>query len=422
LLATLLLPAMLCAQGYTNWITGNPNSITTDALGGVCLMGGATENDEAMRWFLQRANGGDVLVLRASGSNGYNNYLHTELGIPINRVETIRFDNASAAFSPYVHQRIQEAEAIWFAGGNQWNYVSYWRGTPIDSLINVAISERNIVIGGTSAGMVILGGSYFTAEVSSVTSAQALMNPYHPGVTVSQEPFLNVPYMADVVTDTHYDNPDRRGRHTVFLSRMFAEGINARGIACNEYTAVCVDPNGMARVYGEWPQYPEYAFFLQINCLEPDGPEVMQPGVPLTWHRDGQAVKVYKVPGTMQGSNTFDLTDWVTGTGGTWEDWSVQQGLFSTAPGDLATDCLSTSVDALGPERPLLGFDRHSGEYVLSGSSAIQGAWLRDVLGRELPVAMAFTADGLRFAPATGLQLLTVHNIAGSFTWKLMAP
>jgi hypothetical protein len=148
----------------------------------------------------------------------------------------------------------------------------------------------------------------------------------------------------------------------------------------------------------------------------------MQPGVPLTWHRDGQAVKVYKVPGTMQGSNTFDLNDWLTGTGGTWEDWSVQQGLFSTAPGDPATDCLSTSVDALGPERPLLGFDRHSGEYVLSASPGIHGAWLRDVLGRELPVAMAFTADGLRFTPAAGLQLLTVHTHEGSFTWKLMAP
>ena len=34
-------------------------------------MGGASEDDEAMKWFLKRANGDDVLVLRASGSDGY---------------------------------------------------------------------------------------------------------------------------------------------------------------------------------------------------------------------------------------------------------------------------------------------------------------------------------------------------------------
>ena len=37
-------------------------------------MGGASENDAAMAWFLERAGGGDVLVLRASGSDGYNDY------------------------------------------------------------------------------------------------------------------------------------------------------------------------------------------------------------------------------------------------------------------------------------------------------------------------------------------------------------
>ena len=38
------------------------------------MMGGSVENDNAMRWFLERADGGDVLVLRASGSDGY--WLH----------------------------------------------------------------------------------------------------------------------------------------------------------------------------------------------------------------------------------------------------------------------------------------------------------------------------------------------------------
>ncbi|WP_298419810.1 hypothetical protein [uncultured Kordia sp.] len=31
----------------------------------------------------------------------------------------------------YIHQKNQQAEAIWFAGDDQWNYVSYWRNTEI---------------------------------------------------------------------------------------------------------------------------------------------------------------------------------------------------------------------------------------------------------------------------------------------------
>ncbi|MCW5899095.1 MAG: cyanophycinase [Flavobacteriales bacterium] len=344
------------AQSYFSYPLGNPNSIGVQALGGVCLMGGATENDEAMKWFLQRANGGDVLVLRASGGNGYNSYFYSELGVTINRVETIVFNNASASSEAYIHQRIQEAEAIWFAGGNQWNYVNYWRDTPIATLINEAIAQRNIVVGGTSAGMAILGGGYYTAQAGSVTSATALTNPYHPWVTVDIAPFLEVPFMSEVVTDTHYDNPDRRGRHMVFLARMFADhGIDAKGIACDEYTAVCVSPDGVGRVFGEFPTYQDFAYFLQINCEEPDGPETIASGTPLTWDRGGQGVKVYKVPGTMDGSNTFDLNDWRTGSGGTWRHFRAINGVFSELAGTQAPECAAVPMPGLALKAMLQG-------------------------------------------------------------------
>ena len=133
-------------------------------------MGGAGENDQAMIWFLQRANGGDVLVLRASGSDGYNDYMYSELGVTVNSVETIVFNDWTAASEPYVLNKIQQAEAIWFAGGDQWDYVSYWRGTGVATGINDAISERGAVVGGISAGMAIMGSIYFTAENGTVTS------------------------------------------------------------------------------------------------------------------------------------------------------------------------------------------------------------------------------------------------------------
>lgn len=351
-------------QAYTSYFTGNNTDVVTAPLGGNCLMGGATEDDEAMKWFLQRANGGDILVLRASGSNGYNNYLYSELGVDVNSVETIVFHNASASNEPYVHQRIQQAEAIWFAGGDQWNYISYWRNTPVDSLINVGISERNIVIGGTSAGMAIQGSYYFSAQNNTVTSNAALQNPYNVNVTVDGAPFLNIPYMDNVITDTHYDNPDRKGRHSVFLARILTDdGVAGRGIACDEYTAVCIDENGLARVYGGHPTYDDNAYFIQVNCeLNDYTPETCTSGMPLTWNRNGEALKVYAVKGTSTGANTFDLTDWQTGTGGTWQHWSIEDGVLTETAGS-ALNCQSVGI-AVYVEESLTVYPNPASDYV----------------------------------------------------------
>ncbi len=312
-------------QNYTSYFLGNLNDKVTVPLGGICLMGGATENDSAMKWFLQRANGGDVLVLRSSGSDGYNSYLYNDLGVNINSVETIVFHNALASQEPYIHQRIQQAEAIWIAGGNQWNYIQYWRNSPIDSILRDLIQNKKIVIGGTSAGMAILGKFYFTAENGTVTSTAALQNPYYSNVTIDSLLFINTPFLDDVITDTHFDNPDRKGRLVTFLARIFKDyGVSAKGIACDEYTAICIDTNGLAYVYGDYPNYDDNAYFVQINCdiLNPE-PESCHPNSPLTWNLNGEAIKVCQIKGNQQGSGYFDLKDWKTGSGGTWYHWSV---------------------------------------------------------------------------------------------------
>lgn len=327
------------AQNYTSYFTGNATDANVQAQGGICLMGGASEHDEAMKWFLQQSNGGDILVLRATGSNGYNNYLYSQLGVTVNSVETIVCHNSAASNETYIQDKIKNAEAIWFAGGDQWTYITYWRDTPIDSLINKGLLERNIVIGGTSAGMAIQGGYYFSAQNGTVTSNTALFNPYSSTVTVSNEPFINNPQLSDVITDTHYDNPDRRGRHVTFLGRILNDNqFPAKGIACDEYTAVCIQPNGICKVYGEYPAYDEDVYFIQPNCelLDPT-PETCVSNTPLTWNHGGQAVKVYRAKGTMNGSQTFDLNTWNSGSGGTWEDWSVNNGVLNVTSGVAPT-------------------------------------------------------------------------------------
>lgn len=48
-LFTFAAQCFLLAQTYTSFRTGNAASVTTQPLGGVCLMGGAGEQDEAMK-------------------------------------------------------------------------------------------------------------------------------------------------------------------------------------------------------------------------------------------------------------------------------------------------------------------------------------------------------------------------------------
>ncbi len=326
-----IFPLFLQGQTFTYYFDGNPTDAEVQAQGGICLMGGATENDNAMRWFLERANGGDVLILRTSGSNGYNSYFFSDLGVSLNSVQTIVCHTADASTDDYVLNAIEKAEAIWFAGGDQWDYVSFWRDSPVQTAINNAIQNRNIVIGGTSAGMAIQGEYYFSAQNGTVTSGQALANPYHPNVTVDNTPFLANDILANTITDTHYDNPDRRGRHMTFLARMIKEyTMEPKGIACEEYTAVCIDTEGQARVFGDYPEYDDFALFLRRNCdLWEEEPDECEPGEALQWDYFLGGVKTYKVPGTPNGDYSFNLNDWINGTGGEWEHWNVADGVLS---------------------------------------------------------------------------------------------
>ena len=303
---------------YTSYFTGDTTNFvpTSPLTGGVCIMGGATENDSAMVWFLRAAKGGDVLVLRTSGGNGYNAYMYSQLGVNVNSVETILFNDSTAAFSPYVIKQIQNAEAIWLAGGDQAKYVRWWKNTPVMTAINNFLNVKHGMIGGTSAGAMILGQGYFSALNGSVTSDTALLNPYSPKVTVGYNDFLQVPTLKNTIIDTHYNNPDRRGRHAAFIARIMKDsfphdnGHYLYGIGCGEYTAVCMYPSGDYYVYGDYPTHQDFVYFLQTICgITP--PDSCQAGYPLSWGHSVAALAVSKVGGTPMGAgNNFNFDGW----------------------------------------------------------------------------------------------------------------
>ena len=172
-------------QTYTSYFTGDTSDVSPTPKGGICLMGGSVENDVAMKWFLRQASGGDIVVIRASGTNGYNNYMFTDLGETVNSVESIVTPSVTAANEAYVVRRIREAEGLWIAGGDQANYVNFWKNGPIRDALNYLINQKKAVIGGTSAGMAVLGGAYFAALNGTITSEAALANPFDSRVSLA---------------------------------------------------------------------------------------------------------------------------------------------------------------------------------------------------------------------------------------------
>jgi len=421
-----MMPFIGFGQNYTSYFTGNTADTITTPIGGVCIMGGATEDDNAMKWFLQRANGGDVLVLRTTGSNGYNSYLYSSLGINVNSVETIVCNNASASNDAYVLQKINQAEAIWFAGGDQWTYVSYWRNTPVDNAINQAIQQRKIVIGGTSAGMAIQGKYYFSAQNGSVTSATALANPFDNLVTVDSTTFIKNTFLNNTITDTHFDNPDRKGRLVTFLARIQSDyGNYAKAIACDEYTAVCIDTNGLAKVFGAFPTNDDNAYFIQSNCeLAVQSPENCSAANPLTWNLGGQALKVYQIKGDNTGTKTFNLKTWKTGTGGTWNNWSVYNGAFAEQTGN-AINCFPLAIEE--PDNQAV-FDIYPNPINDRLTINITKGMLSDYrinmynnLGQLIPVQIVAQQNTLEIQMSnlhSGMYLLIAHDLKGEIFKK----
>ena len=125
---------------------------------GAALIGGGDNCEPAFSWMIQHANQGDFVIIRASSDDSYNEYVY-ELSQSINRtlnsVTTILFKKREASFDNEVISRLQSAEGIFIAGGDQNKYLNLWSESPVQTELQSKLAE--VTIGGTSAGLAILG-------------------------------------------------------------------------------------------------------------------------------------------------------------------------------------------------------------------------------------------------------------------------
>ncbi|AQR74215.1 peptidase [Sphingomonas sp. LM7] len=210
------------------------------------LMGGGEWDLGAFRWFAERAGNGHIVVLRASGAGDAGEEIFRDVGGVLS-VQTIVFSDRAAASDPRVLDVLARADGIFLAGGDQANYVRYWKDTPVARLLDAHVAKGR-PIAGTSAGLAILGGTAYGAmDGGSIDSPSALADPAGPGVTLVTG-FLSMPRLAHVVTDTHFNARDRLGRLIAFLAAARQTDAAVIGIGVDEQSALCVEADGTARL------------------------------------------------------------------------------------------------------------------------------------------------------------------------------
>lgn len=312
------------AQAFEIYTTGSSSDIQRTTQPMTCLAGGGNDDlwSEGWRHMLLKANGGDVVIIRADNRRGgYEDWIFNDPEMhhfpKVNSVNTLLLNKDDDGNQADVEWLIKNAEMIFFAGGDQWEYIRIIKGTRLESALNYALHIKKIPFGGTSAGMAILGDMDFSARYDTVTADDVMKDPTGKAVDLDRG-FILPEFMEQVITDTHFSQRNRQGRLVGFMAKAvynsYSDALSIRGIGADEDTAICYGRSGQARVFGA-----HQAYFLSGNAPI----ERIEAGSSLNWLSQGQAVKVYAIAGSLGASAAyFDLTTW-SGTGGETHYWAV---------------------------------------------------------------------------------------------------
>ena len=245
--------------------------------GSALLVGGGSENynqwsDEPYSWFVQKADSGKIINIDVStASTWYPNYFKW-FGADQTSHE-LQIPNQSTANDSAIYYELISAKGIFIEGGDQWDYISNWKGTLVEDAIHYVFNNGG-AIGGTSAGLAVLGEVVFDAKYGSAYPDVVAYNPYNSRVHFTDD-FLEI--LPNILTDSHFHSRGRLGRLIPMMARRiqdFGEN-NIIGIGITENTALCIDENNIATAYGDAAVTILYASDSStISCL---------PNIPVTF-------------------------------------------------------------------------------------------------------------------------------------------
>jgi cyanophycinase-like exopeptidase len=146
------------------------------------------------------------------------------------------------------------AEAVWLTGGDQAKYVR-WQGSAITAGIT-ALYARGGAVGGTSAGMIVLGqfvNDALNTISENITTPLAIADPYDARMHFTRD-LVQLPPLLRCITDPHFVARDRMGRLSTFMGRQVQDGFaqpDMLGIGVDDGAALVVDKKGIGTRLGE---------------------------------------------------------------------------------------------------------------------------------------------------------------------------
>ena len=135
--AALVAAAAPEASGYAYYAMGDleaPTPARTET--GLMLMGGGDWVDAGVPLVRGRAGHGHIVILRASGTDDLQKEFYRRTSAASPRWRRWCSAAATAASDPRVLRIIRRADGIFLGGGDQSNYVRYWKGTPLNKALD----------------------------------------------------------------------------------------------------------------------------------------------------------------------------------------------------------------------------------------------------------------------------------------------
>lgn len=228
-----------------------PFLLSAQMPGKLLVVGGGSENynswsDAPYGWAVQQAPNKRVAIIGTETSP--TSWLPTYfVARGASFAKNFPVATQAAANTQAIYDSLVTYDMIFLRGGNQANYYNRYRNTLLQQAVEV-VFNRGGVVGGTSAGLHILSKVVYTALNGSVYSDEALANPHNQYMTLSDNFFQ---FLPGVVFDSHVAERGRFGRTLGFVAKWkLDQNQDILGIGVDDKTALCIDQNLNATVYG----------------------------------------------------------------------------------------------------------------------------------------------------------------------------
>lgn len=177
----------------------------------------------------------------------------TELGL--SQIETLDIRQRSDAANPANVQRLQEAAAVFFTGGDQLRLTSQVADTDLFRCLQYLYYDEGLILAGTSAGAAAMSETMLT-----VGSGDQSPDPRKISLAAG------LGFLPNTVVDSHFTQRGRIGR----LLEAVVQNPKNIGIGIDEDTAIVVESNDCMHVLGSGAVYIVDGSHITYSSLSED--------------------------------------------------------------------------------------------------------------------------------------------------------